>query len=80
MDRICMVEGNTDIVYRILEGVAESEGVEIMPLPQLGDAVEVNALQTLLDSGKDIRVEFEYVGHDGKVTNRTVLIDEAESG
>lgn len=80
MDRICMEEEITDIVYRIREGVAESEGAETITLPQLGDAVELDALQTLLDSGKDVHVEFDFKGHDVKVTNRSVSIDEAESG
>lgn len=56
------------IVYRIVTAVAEHEGTRPETLPPLFDAVDTEALETLLN-GEDVQVSFTYCGYRITVTS-----------
>lgn len=62
------------LLYRILEAIAEEEDREVMDLPALEAVVDTDALLTVLESGDDVVVSFDFEGDrvrvhgDGRVT------------
>ena len=52
------------IVLGIVHAVADADGADPTALPPLGDAVDTDALSTVLDSaGRGCRITFAYCGH-----------------
>ena len=47
-----------------LDRIAAREGCDPMALPPLSEAVDPEALTTLLESPADVTVRFEYAGYD----------------
>ncbi|MFB6155608.1 MAG: HalOD1 output domain-containing protein [Haloferacaceae archaeon] len=62
-----------DVVVRITEAVAASSGDDPLALPPLGNAVDVEAIEALVDDGSLRDLTFTYHGHrvtvdgDGRV-------------
>ena len=52
-----------EIVYQIIASVAESEGCDPTDLPPLYEYIDTDALLSLVNSSKSVRVEFTYVQH-----------------
>lgn len=71
-----LMTGQDDTLYRILETVADAEGTDIMELPPLGETVDADAIQKLLDSTERVRVEFDYAGYGVLITNNKVSVHE----
>lgn len=76
---LMLMTGQEGTLYRILEGVAEAESTDIMELPPLGDTIDADAIQKLLDSTERVRVEFDYAGYAVLVTNTEVSVQEKQS-
>lgn len=55
--------------------IAEITGSELESMPPLYDAVDTDALDTILESESTIEVTFEYDGHTVEVTDDEVLVD-----
>ncbi|WP_277555882.1 HalOD1 output domain-containing protein [Halobaculum limi] len=56
------LDQNSDgLIVQIAEAIAEAEGVDVTALPPLHDVVNIEALQTLISTGKGrVSVEFPY--------------------
>lgn len=55
-------EGPDELLRAVIETVADAEDVDPMELPPLYDAIDPDALKTLLCSAsEDVTVEFTYV-------------------
>ena len=71
----------TSPIIGVLEAVSTEEGVDSAALPPLADAIDPEALDTLLDSmdnadRADAHVQFEYCGHTVQITpDHTVTVD-----
>ena len=50
------------LLYRILESIAAEAGTEVTDLPALEAVVDTDALLTLLESGGDVVVSFDFEG------------------
>ena len=67
------VEGH---VFEIVESIAEAEGVDAVDLPPLGEALDTDALETLVRSENDVTITFGYAGYTVSVDSRgTVTIE-----
>lgn len=67
--------GNAEsIIYQVLDEISEAESADVLELPSLEEAIDVDALITLVASAENIRIEFEYAGYDVHITNETVSI------
>lgn len=73
---LMLMTGWENTLHRILEKVADAEGTEILELPPLGDTIDADAIQKLLDSTERVRVEFDYAGYEVFVTNTEVSVQE----
>lgn len=58
-------------VADVLEAVADREGVDVLDLPPIFDAVDPDALEALLATADDteVTVSFPYGGYDVTVTS-----------
>ncbi len=61
--RMARTNQGQGMVLRILEEVSAIERVDPLELPPLGETVDTDALETLLDSETHVAVTFEYAGH-----------------
>lgn len=53
-----------ELVFDILESVAEREDVDPLDLPPLGDVVDTDALNALLRGRTMVSASFEYCGYE----------------
>ena len=58
-----MTQGNI-LVSEILDAIAESENVDTLDLPPLGEVIDTDALITLLDGESEVVISFRYNGYD----------------
>lgn len=58
-----MSERRKPVHETLIEKVAEAERVDPTELPPLYDCIDPDALDTLCDSNRDVRLEFEYHGY-----------------
>lgn len=59
-------EGSESILFDIVRGVADREGVDVDELPVLYDQIDVESVVKLLDSteeSSEITIVFQYVGY-----------------
>ena len=63
-----------EVVHQIIARVAESEGCDPTDLPPLYEYIDTDALLTLVNSCKSVRVEFTYVQHSVAVEQGLVDI------
>lgn len=70
-----MAGNHEGLIQQIVEGIAEAESVDPLELPPLGETIDTDALQTVVDSTETVRVEFEYAGYDIRVTDGTVSFE-----
>lgn len=79
MNAICRSHSTPKYSKKVLRAVAAREGVDETDLPPLYDAVDPEALDTLLASVQtdgQASVDFEYAGHSVVVSDdRTVSVE-----
>ena len=51
------------VITVVSERIAAREGCDVLALPPLYDAIDSEALTSLLESGADVTVCFEYCGY-----------------
>jgi len=51
------------VITVVSERIAAREGCDVLALPPLYDAIDPEALASLLESGTDVTVCFEYCGY-----------------
>lgn len=76
MSQTGMAEPRNNIVHGILTEVAETRNIDPLDLPPLGESIDADALQSLVESSESIRIVFEYDGYEVAVSNETISIRE----
>lgn len=74
-------EKRSDVVRRVLDEVSTVDGVPVDELPPIYGAIDPEALETLIGSGRDgaVTVEFTYHGYRVRVdSGGVVTVSEAE--
>lgn len=76
MSQTGMAESRNNIVHGILTEVAETRNIDPLDLPPLGESIDADALQSLVESSESIRIVFEYDGYEVAVSNENISIRE----
>ena len=72
MNQTRMAEPQNDIVHDILTEIAEIRSIELLNLPPIGEAIDTDALQSLLESSEGVQITFEYDGYEVAVSNENI--------
>lgn len=76
MSQTRMVKPRDEIIHGILTEVSEARGVELLDLPPVGETIDADALQNLLESSGDVQIAFEYAGYEIAVSNENISVRE----
>lgn len=76
MSQTRMAEPRNDIVHDILTEVAETRGTDLFDLPPIGETIDTDALQNLLESSEMVHIVFEYVGYEVAVSSGNISVRE----
>lgn len=76
-----MVRERQTVSERVIQTVATASGTDALELPPLWDAIEPDALDTLVAGMADGEVSFAYAGYDVTVTSdETIGLQERPAG
>ena len=76
MNQTRMAEQQNNIVHDILTEVAETRSIDLLDLPPIGEAIDTDALQSLLESSEGVQITFEYDGYEIAVSNENISVRE----
>lgn len=62
------------IVHDILTEVAETRSIDLFDLPPIGETIDTDALQSLLESSEGVHIVFEYDGYEVAVSNENISV------
>ncbi|MXR21494.1 HalOD1 output domain-containing protein [Halobacterium bonnevillei] len=76
-----MARERQTVSERVIQKVATASGTDALELPPLWDAIEPDALDTLVAGMVDGEVSFAYAGYDVTVTSdETISLQERPAG
>jgi len=64
-----MMEMETTVSERVIEGVASATGTDEMELPPLYESVDTDALNELVESPGYVEISFVYAGQEVRIEN-----------